>query len=291
MKIDFDGSYRDIARLLRTPNSGVGTRVGGQSFDGTLDALSKQATEKSRDLPQQAPIADSQEDTRARLQFNLPNLIGPETNRIAPPQTPVTQDQTPGASVKTPTVLEVKRVKLEPGAYSANVAKVQGLVQAAGLKHGVDPALAMAMVKNESSFNPKAISTDGAESKGLFQLIDSTGKGMLEKDGIESKYDPFNPEMNVDLGVSYLRYLHDIFSSSTTLPNKLQTKAASNPESLEKIAVAAFNAGEGRVASAQSRASAAGLDPAVYSNIERYLPRSTQEYVARVITSKQSFAD
>ena len=148
----------------------------------------------------------------------------------------------------------------------------------------------MAVVARESSFNPKAVSSDGHASKGLFQLLDRTGRDLLNRLGLESEYKPFDPEQNVYLGVGYLRHLHDIFSKETELPNRTTTVVAANTSSLEKLAVAAFNAGEGRVASAQQRALQAGKDPSQYDHIEDYLPESTQQYVSRVLEAKAQFA-
>ncbi len=195
--------------------------------------------------------------------------------------------------VKKPTVLEVKRVPAadELAAKSRPERKkiVQGLVQEKGAELGVDPALSMAVVAAESNFNPKAISSDGHNSRGLFQLLDRTGKEQLADSGLGSSYDPHDPALSAELGIRYLRKLHNIFSVETNLPGDLITTPAANSASLEKLAVAAYNAGEGRVAAAQRSASAAGRDPAYYDQIKDYLPESTQEYVTRVMTAKSEF--
>jgi soluble lytic murein transglycosylase-like protein len=163
------------------------------------------------------------------------------------------------------------------------------MVQDAGSKHGVDPSLGLAVISAESSFNAMAVSKDGHNTKGLFQLKDTTGTEVLTRIGLKESYDPFDPRQNVEVGVGYLRYLHDIFNGSTALPNNAQTVPASDAQSLEQLAVAAFNAGEGRIASAQQRALRAGLDPSKYEDVEAYLPESTRAYVRKVMTTKQSF--
>jgi soluble lytic murein transglycosylase-like protein len=58
---------------------------------------------------------------------------------------------------------------------------------------------------------------------------------------------------------------------------------------LEKLAVAAFNTGEGNVARAQDRAAASGEDPAAFSSVEPYLPPQTKAYVERVVGYRQDF--
>jgi soluble lytic murein transglycosylase-like protein len=160
----------------------------------------------------------------------------------------------------------------------------------ASQKIGLDPTLAMSVVKAESGFNVRAVSKDGHYSKGLFQLLDTTGKTLLSRSETGAQdYDPFDPDLNIQLGTSYLRYLHDIFRTPTELPNSRTTKSAADERSLEQLAVAAFNAGEGRVASAQHRTEQAGKDPAHYDNVAPFLPRSTREYVARVVGGKRLF--
>jgi soluble lytic murein transglycosylase-like protein len=218
---------------------------------------------------------------------------------VAPQESPAVlepQPMGPQPGVKTPSVLEVKRVELLSDVFSpaksiaVNRADVQNLLRKAGDRFEINPKLAMAVVNTESDFNPRAVSSDGHASKGLFQLLDSTGRGLLARgNNPDRPYDPFNPEMNVELGTSYLRYLHDIFSKPTKLPNDHSTQPAADNASLEKLAVAAFNAGEGRVASAQTRAEKAGKDPAQYEQVEPYLPASTREYVNRVVGRKDLF--
>jgi soluble lytic murein transglycosylase-like protein len=163
------------------------------------------------------------------------------------------------------------------------------MVNDAGAKHGVDPLLGLAVAASESSFNPLAISNDGMMSKGLFQLLDTTGKEIHEQHGYQTPYNPFDPALNVDLGVSYLRRLHDLFSTTNVLTNNIATSPAANSTSLEKLAVAAFNAGEGRVASAQRRAERAGGDPSNFAAVAPYLPDSTQEYVNRVFQFREQY--
>lgn len=171
-----------------------------------------------------------------------------------------------------------------------NQKELASRISLASQKMGLDPALAMSVVNAESGFNVRAVSADGHNSKGLFQLLDSTGKTLLSRAGDDTReYDPFDPDLNAQLGTSYLRYLHDIFRTPTQLTGSRMTKSAADEQSLEQLAVAAFNAGEGRVASAQLRTEQAGKDPAHYDNVAPFLPRSTREYVARVVRGKRLF--
>jgi soluble lytic murein transglycosylase-like protein len=168
--------------------------------------------------------------------------------------------------------------------------EIRNRLVSASRQVGLDPALAQSVVKAESSFNVRAVSNDGHASKGLFQLLDSTGEFLMSRaEGAPQRYDPFNPDLNIQLGTNYLKYLHNIFSTPTELPNNVRTTPAADASSLERFAVAAFNAGEGRVASAQTRSEMLGKDPSLYDHVAPFLPISTREYVRRVVEGKGDF--
>jgi len=305
MRIDFTARYRDVANLLKastkplsTPSeSAFNEDLGSllvQPADNTISNAKSETSLIDRYTPRQT-LQDPIDDIRASLKFEDPQL------QMTPliPATPADQVSEPLTSgvgqVKTPTVLDVKRVEVPVKTQVSGIPQLQRedirsrLVSAAN-NLGLDPALTQAVVSAESSFNVRAVSSDGHASKGLFQLLDSTGKHLMSRvETGSAKYDPFDPDLNIKLGSNYLRYLHDIFKTPTDLPNQLQTRAAADPNSLERFAVAAFNAGEGRVASAQIRTEKQGKDPAYYDQVAPFLPQSTREYVARVVQRKKGF--
>lgn len=195
---------------------------------------------------------------------------------------------------EVPSVVSARRIPL--GAYS-NQARLQpdldkneikDIIVTAGKYHGVDPNLSLAVAQAESSFNSKAVSSDGHFSKGIFQLLDTTAQDMMSQSGIQEEYEPFDPGMNAFLGVGYLRHMMDIFSTSTKLNATKSTVAAKSSQELEKLAVAAFNAGQGNVVRAQERALVLGKDPSEFVSIEPHLPASTREYVRRVTEIRES---
>jgi soluble lytic murein transglycosylase-like protein len=98
-------------------------------------------------------------------------------------------------------------------------ARVDELVNAAAVKHAVDPLLIHAVIQAESNYDPFAISVKGAE--GLMQLIPPTARRF----GVGNAFDP---EQNIDAGVRYLKYLQDLFQD-------------------DRLAIAAYNAGEGAI--------------------------------------------
>jgi soluble lytic murein transglycosylase-like protein len=93
------------------------------------------------------------------------------------------------------------------------------VIQSTAQRYGVDPDLALAVAKTESSLNPNAISSAGAV--GLFQLMPATASDL----GV----DPFDPVQNIEGGIKYLSQLLDRFDGDTSL------------------ALAAYNAGPGNV--------------------------------------------
>jgi len=97
------------------------------------------------------------------------------------------------------------------------------LIVEASQRHGVDPSLIKAVIKVESNFNPRAVSSAGA--KGLMQLMDATGEQL----GVS---DPFDARQNIEGGVAYLRQMMDRFDNLS-------------------LALAAYNAGPQAVAKYQ----------------------------------------
>jgi soluble lytic murein transglycosylase-like protein len=168
---------------------------------------------------------------------------------------------------------------------------VKDIILTAGRYHGVDPALGMSVAFAESNFDTGAISQDGHSSKGVFQLLDTTGKELMGNLNVAEDYDPFDAGMNSFLGVGYLRQLMEIFSTPTSLGGQTVTHAAKNAGDLEKLAVAAFNAGQGRVANAQARVVDDGGDPSNFDLVRDYLPETTRKYVDKVIANKGRYED
>ncbi|MGH9741824.1 MAG: lytic transglycosylase domain-containing protein [Candidatus Acidiferrum sp.] len=97
---------------------------------------------------------------------------------------------------------------------------VEKLVREAAERHNVDPALVRAVIETESNWNPAAYSRKGAG--GLMQLIPSTAQRY-------GANDVFNPQQNIDAGVSHLKWLLERYNGNLDL------------------ALAAYNAGEGAV--------------------------------------------
>jgi membrane-bound lytic murein transglycosylase MltF len=89
----------------------------------------------------------------------------------------------------------------------------------------------------------------------------------------------------VTLAIGYLRYLDQLFARRAVLDDAghTTTPVPSNDQR-RRFVIAAYNAGEGRVAAAQRQAAAAERDPRRFDDVLPFLPQITQRYVHRVLS-------
>jgi len=146
---------------------------------------------------------------------------------------------------------------------------------------GVSSDVSLAVAVAESSLDPTARSSDGLSS-GTFQVTGPTQKDIRRRIREGELVRPPGSD-DVALGIAHLGWLHDLFGRDATLGGSLRTVPVANSGERTRFAVAAYNAGEGRVARAQERAAAQRRDPTRYENIRAFLPEITQRYVDRVM--------
>ena len=94
------------------------------------------------------------------------------------------------------------------------------LAKAAATKYGIDPKLFESLIQQESGFDPRAVSSAGAQ--GLTQLMPRTAASLGVKD-------PFDPAQNLEGGAKYLSQMIKQFDGDL------------------RLALAAYNAGPGAV--------------------------------------------
>jgi soluble lytic murein transglycosylase len=134
-------------------------------------------------------------------------------------------------------------------------------------KNNLDPYLVASLIRQESEFNPSVISY--ANAYGLMQLLPSTGKAMAREEGMKNfqTFQLLDPETNIRLGCRYLREMLDKLGG------------------VQEYALAAYNAGDGRVLDWESAGPYTGMDEFVES-----IPiTQTREYVEAILRNEETY--
>jgi soluble lytic murein transglycosylase-like protein len=142
-----------------------------------------------------------------------------------------------------------------PAKPAAKKVDVHQIVFDASMQEQIDPDFIASVVKAESSWNARAVSAKGA--RGLMQLMPGTADQLGVKD-------PFDPEQNVNGGVTYLRQLLEQYNGDAVK------------------ALAAYNAGPQRVA--QYR----GVPP--YHETQAYVAAIVRDYNRKKLAQKKAAA-
>jgi len=128
--------------------------------------------------------------------------------------------------------------------FTTGNAAVDSYIADSGGRNGVDPLLLYAIMHQESTFKPRAMSYKGA--RGLMQLMPGTALRF----GVSNIWDP---KQNIEGGTRYMRFLLDLFDGDVNL------------------ALAGYNAGEGAVMKYGYR-----VPP--YSETQEYVRRISRRY-------------
>ena len=115
-----------------------------------------------------------------------------------------------------------------------------------------------AIIHKESRFNSNAIGRGG--SHGLMQLMPSTVARL-------NINDPYSEEGQIAAGCKLLH----------RLMNRYADKGVSDSTDLYKFALAAYNAGHGRIDDAMKLTEAAGLNPCDWDDVKKILPKMSDK--------------
>lgn len=142
-------------------------------------------------------------------------------------------------------------------------------IKAESERNHLDPYLVASLIRQESEFNPSVVSY--ANAWGLMQLLPSVGRKLAREEGMTrfATYQLLNPETNIRLGTRYLRQMLDRFDGVT------------------EYALAAYNAGDNRVADWQAAGPYSGMDEFVES-----IPfTQTREYVEAILRNIEMYRE
>jgi len=146
-------------------------------------------------------------------------------------------------------------------------------------RHRVDPALVTAVMHTESAFNPLARSPTPAF--GLMQLVPRFGarEAYAHLHGVSAALSPeylYHPENNIELGVTYLARLEQIYF-----------KDVRDPVKRRYLAICAYNWGPTAVRRAVRLDQANAMTPRdLYDTLQRRVPAETRDYLRRVETRR-----
>jgi len=142
-------------------------------------------------------------------------------------------------------------------------------IKAESEKNNLDPYLVASLMRQESEFNPSVVSY--ANAWGLMQLLPAVGKSMAREEGMShfQTYQLLDPATNIRLGTRYLRQMLERFGG------------------VQEYALAAYNAGDNRVADWQTAGPYQGMDEFVES-----IPfTQTREYVQAILRNEEIYRE
>ena len=128
-------------------------------------------------------------------------------------------------------------------------------------EYELSPYLVMSLIKEESYFNPNAVSVSNAQ--GLMQLMPATADYVAVKYNLPRNMDLSNPETNITLGCAYLNFLDKYFEEN------------------DLLSIIAYNGGNGNVKK--------WLDTLKYNDFDEFIENipynESKNYVKKVYRS------
>lgn len=137
---------------------------------------------------------------------------------------------------------------------TVDVEKIYSTVDKYSQKYGVDKNLVLAIIKQESNFNPNAVSSAGA--KGLMQLMDFNSEAY----GLTNPYDI---DQNIEAGIKHIKSYLDMYNGNL------------------EMALMAYNGGPGTM---ERRGVKSASD--LYK-----MPQETQNYVPKILSNYRNYSN
>lgn len=149
--------------------------------------------------------------------------------------------------------------RAEKGQKVSQVSPYDDLIRKYADELGWDWRMLAAVIYQESKFSINSVSHRGA--RGLMQVMPKTGKHY----GID---DLIDPEQNLRAGTSHLKRLQNMF-----------VKSGMSSAEMVKFTLAAYNAGEGRIADCRNFAASKGADKNSWDTIVSLIPQMREDSI------------
>jgi membrane-bound lytic murein transglycosylase C len=173
--------------------------------------------------------------------------------------------------------------KFVPNFIMLRATKLRPSVEIWAKKYNLDPAFILAIIRQESSFNPNAISSAGAI--GLMQIMPKFAglevmKAVTGKDVVPTYDLLVDSTQNIMFGTTYLQLLRDDYF-----------KDIKDVEKRTFLMTASYNWGPHRIKTAikKGKLNVLASSDEVFSRLQQIAPLETQEYMRKVKNYAEEF--
>lgn len=174
-------------------------------------------------------------------------------------------------------------LSLVPEYIKKRAARYKPIVELWAKKYKIDPAFVLAIIRQESSFNPHARSW--VPAYGLMQIVPKYAgqevlKAVTGKNTLPDSDFLFTPEKNIMMGATYLQILRDQYFSDIKDEQKRQY-----------LITAAYNWGPHRIRNAFKKGRLNSRAPAseIFDKLQQIAPAETQIYLRKVTQYANEF--
>ena len=141
------------------------------------------------------------------------------------------------------------------------------IIEQHSVQNGLDRNLVLAMIRQESAFDPRARSRAGA--RGLMQVMPATGREMARRLGLKYTQERWDdPGFNIQIGTTYYKRVRSMFDDD------------------DELSLAGYNAGPFRIKRLWRQA---GANAELDRFLETLQLRETKSYVKRVLLFADSY--